>query len=198
MKLFIKKTKNTGYTIIETMIAVSLFLVIIMVGMGALLNTNLIHQKSQNTRSIIDNLSFIMEEISRNLRVGYNYHCGNDLNNITTPMDCSDGVVIAFESATGDINNATDQWVYKIDSDDGGVTYNISKSTNSGATFVKLNSSLILIETASSSFSVIGALPPPDALQPYATIKLAGKIIYKNIETPFSLETSVSQRLIDR
>ena len=68
-----KNNKQTGYTIIETMISVSLFLIIITIGMGALLNANLLHQKSRDMRSIMDNLSFIMEDMSRNLRTGYDY-----------------------------------------------------------------------------------------------------------------------------
>ena len=52
--------KEAGYTIIETMVAVSIFLIVIMYGMGALLNANLLHQKSQDLRSILDILSFII------------------------------------------------------------------------------------------------------------------------------------------
>src|SRR3989339_2244393 len=95
VKLKIENCKG-GYTIIETMIAISLFLVIIMAGMGALLNANLLHQKSQNMRSIIDNLSFIMEDMSRNLRTGYDYHCG-DFSNIESPQSCVSDNIIFFE-----------------------------------------------------------------------------------------------------
>src|SRR3989344_6833233 len=73
-KLKIKNYKE-GYTIIETMISVSLFIIVILSGMGALLNANLIHQKSRDMRSILDNMSFIMEDVSRNLRIGSNYRC---------------------------------------------------------------------------------------------------------------------------
>ena len=82
---------SKGYTIIETMISVSLFLVIVMAGMGALLNSNLLHQKSRDMRSIMDNLSFIMEDLSKNLRTGYNYHCVDDLSNdFTIPASGED------------------------------------------------------------------------------------------------------------
>ena len=71
-----KIVKNKkGYTIIETMISVSLFLIIVMSGMGALVNANVLHQKSQDMRSIMDNLTFVMEDMSRNIRTGYNYQC---------------------------------------------------------------------------------------------------------------------------
>ena len=74
-----------GYTIIETMIAITLFIIIVMAGMGALLNANLLHQKSQDMRSIVDNLSFVMEEMSRNLRTGFDYQCFDASNPIASP-----------------------------------------------------------------------------------------------------------------
>ena len=197
-----KTDKQRGYTIIETMIAISVFLIAVMSGMGALLNANLLHQKSQDMRSIIDNLSFIMEDMSRNIRTGYNYRCisdGNFSSNINSPRSCNSGGAIAFESASGNKNLDTDQWVYKIESQDGGVTFNISRSVAGGAagSWVQLNSSEININSF-SGFSVVGALPTSgDNQQPFVIIKLVGEINYKDIETPFNLETSVSQRLSD-
>ncbi len=190
--------KNKGYTIIETMIAISLFLIIIMAGMNALLNANLISNKSQDMRSIMDNLSFILEDISRNVRTGYNYHCG-DLSSIDVPLSCANAGILAFEETHGDTGTIADQWVYKIESIDGGLTYNISKSVSGGiaGSFVQLNSSEIVLK-ASSGFSVLGAEPPMgDFQQPIVMIRLVGEIRYKNTVTPFSLQTSASQRLID-
>ena len=45
------------------MISISLFLVVVVFGMNALLNANVVHQKSQDMRSILDNLSFILEDM---------------------------------------------------------------------------------------------------------------------------------------
>jgi Tfp pilus assembly protein PilW len=95
---------TTGYTIIETMIAISLFLVVVMTGMTALLNANLLHQKSQNMRSIIDNLSFIMEDMSRNIRTGSNFHCaapGDTLSNLSTAKSGPSCWAVAFRAADG-------------------------------------------------------------------------------------------------
>lgn len=184
------KASRGGYTIIETMISIAVFLIVIMIGMTALLNVNLIHKKSQDMRSILDNLSFIMEDMSRNLRTGYDYHCIDDGDvTATYPHDCINGAGISFKSTFGD------QWVYAIYPDG-----SIQKSVNNGNYFITLNSSDIKINTSLSSFTVIGAEPPgisKDRLQPYVTIKLVGEIVYKDITTSFSLQTSVSQRLID-
>src|SRR3972149_4215789 len=101
VKLKIENCKG-GYTIIETMIAISLFLVIIMAGMGELLNANLLHQKSQNMRSIIDNLSFIMEDMSRNLRTGSKYYCiicDDNLYSLSRGKGCHSSPIGSFVSS---------------------------------------------------------------------------------------------------
>ncbi len=183
---------TTGFTIIETMIAISLFLIIVTVGMGSLMSATSLSRKSQDARSIMDNLSFIMEDISRNLRTGFSYHCvDNGIYSATTPYSCAFGQGISFKSAYGN------QWVYKIESLDGGITYNISKSVDGGTTWTVLNTSEISLDS-NSGFIVTGAEPPPgNTIQPFVIIKLSGKIVSKEITTPFSLETGVSQRLTD-
>ena len=84
-----------------------------------------------------------------------------------------------------------------IESRDGGTTYNIYRSVDGGTTWVQLNPPEVLISSI-SGFSVLGALSPPgDLQQPFVTIRLVGRITTQNVVTPFSLQTSVSQRVID-
>ena len=185
-KKYIKK--ESGYTIIETMIAVSLFIIIVMAGMGALFNANLLHNKSQNMRSIIDNLSFVLEDMSKNLRVGSNYYCilgGQIPDDVVDTNNCpGGGAGISFKSGYDD-----SQWVYYWNND------KIFRKIDD-ADSIQMTPEEIDIENL--SFIVTGAESPPDPNQPFVTIKLAGTITYKDIETPFSLQTSVSQRMIDR
>lgn len=185
----IYKKKIAGYTIIETLIAISIFLIIIIAGMSSLLTASNAHQKTQDVRSIMDSLTFVMEEISRNLRTGYDFTCISGTNQF-----CG---TIVFENAFGDSMDAGDNWAYKVESSDGGATYNISKSTNNGASWVELNQTEVKLSSI-SGFSILGpASPPGDTQQPLITVKLSGTITYRSIITPFSLQTSVSQRLID-
>jgi len=181
-----------GFTIIETMIAVSIFSIIVIIGMSSLLNVGLISNKSKDMRSIMDSLSFTMEDISRNLRTGYDYHCVDDGNfTIVNPYSCPNangGTGISFKPSSGG------QWVYRI--------YNgsIQKSVDGGAvgSFIELTPPGVKINFL-SSFTVFGAEPlPGDTYQPFVMIRLSGTITSKdNIVTPFFLQTGVSQRLID-
>jgi type II secretory pathway pseudopilin PulG len=192
----------TGYTIIETMIAVSIFLIIVMVGMDSLLNAGLIHQQSQDVRSLLDSLTYTMEDMSRNLRTGSNYSClaaGDTISAFSAPAPKSGQKcwAIEFEPAKGNPLMA-DQWIYKIESQDSGTTFNISKSVDGGTSWVQLNPAGVLINSI-SGFSVLGAETSKsgDKQQPLVIIRLVGKITTKSVDTPFYLQTSVSQRLLD-
>ncbi|MFA6520566.1 MAG: hypothetical protein WCT44_03095 [Candidatus Paceibacterota bacterium] len=193
-KIFPKlnKKQSEGYTIIETMIAVSLFVIIVTVGMNALLNANVLHNKSQDMRSIIDSLSFAMEDISKNLRTGYDYHCIDDGDlALIDSHSCITGTGISFKSSSGL------QFIYYLES--GAFGDNIFKSV-AGDPAVQLLPDEVVIDSV-DIFTVSGAqsttAPTPDFNQPFVTIRLEGHIDYKDTSTPFSLQTSVSQRGID-
>jgi len=222
MKRTLKQLEN-GYTIIETMIAISLFIIVVVTGLGSFLNANVVHHKSEDMRSILDNLSYVMEDMSRNLRTGYVYHCIYGVSGsgtaatspssfLSTPASCpSGGWGIAFETDVGD--NTTrdgdpidydDQWVYYIGVDTSipgnrvGVWKAVAGPYGASA-FTKVTPDEVNIDAAASSITVIGAesYSSGNRQQPYVIIRLVGTITYKNVVTPFSLQTAVSERLID-
>lgn len=122
------KVKNSqsqkGFTLLEAMVAISIFTVVMVLGISALLTVSNTHKKTQNLRSIVDSVSYMMEDISRNMRLGSLYHCFTassiqmaDLdmlsNTITDPADCpSPGggaypwagyAAVGFEGQDGDL-----------------------------------------------------------------------------------------------
>ena len=187
------KNKKCGFTIIETMISVAIFLIIVTISMEALLNVSFIHQKSQNARSIMDSLNFVMDDMSRNIRTGYDYGCLNEES--TNIGDCplggeTPGPGISFTSSDG-ISHV----VYELRYDNNNVLY-IQKSIDGGIP-MRLTSEQVNLDLGSSGFNVSGAAGIGDGLQPIVTIRLNGSITTKGNVTPFSLQTSVSQRQID-
>jgi type II secretory pathway pseudopilin PulG len=204
-KLRIKKQKKSGYLLLETMISVALFSIVIMAGMGALLNANRLHNKSKDMRSILDNLSFSMDDMSKNIRTGYDYYCIPNGNNPIFPIPAVPSVWsgqncigIEFEPAGGG-----SPWAYLLNPAQG----TISRTTDGGATWVVLTPTEAVITNSVFPFSVLGAEPPPDLAngqlgndyqQPLVNIRLVGSILYQNnVNSPFSLQTSVSQMGID-
>ena len=201
---------KSGFTIIETMVSVSIFIIIVMAGMTALLNANLVHNVSQNMSSIMDNLNFVMDDMTKNLREGDTYDCINDIPSSVVATSGEDCKGIAFKSGNDD--GTINYFVYYLDDSSSG-SYQIWRySSNNIAginditNYTQMTSGdQLSIKNYQNVFSVLGAAKPilnagtytGDLQQPLVTIKLAGSIKYKNTETPFSLQTSVSQRSKD-
>ena len=197
-----RRSMTEGYTIIETMIAISLFTIIVMSGMGALMSANAIHKKSQGMRPIT-------EDMSRNLRTGSKYHClilGETMppaistGQLSVPKSCAGGGwAIAFEPPKG-TNSIGDQWVYYI-SNEGKIFKATYGPYDDLANYTQLTPEEVVIDPDASGFTVIGAESPlvgADRRQPFVIIRLVGTITYReDIVTPFSIQTSVSQRAVD-
>lgn len=206
MKYFYKKDNTKGFTIIEVMITISLFTLFIITGIGALLNASYYHKQNQKFSSIMDTLSFIMDDMSTNLRTGSAYVCGaEDIGDPQNP-DCDiNSHVLSFTN-----NNTTvvggEKWIYAFTQ--GADGYGDLKKSTDGSWPLSSNDNFNLNPQevrfdANSGFKVVGALPatitggPTDQIQPYIVINLSGVVIFRGKEIPFSLQTSVSQRLID-
>jgi prepilin-type N-terminal cleavage/methylation domain-containing protein len=191
------KNHEYGFTLIEVMIAITLFILVMMIGTGAVLQANTVHKKTQAVRSVADNLNFVMEDMARNLRLGRNYHCFISGDPYVQPVpqaprDCaSSSSAISFIPVAGANNDV----VYRLDPATNFAT--IQKSKDGGASFTTLSPAEVVIDPARSGFTVIGS-DPADQLEPRVIIRLAGTVNYKNLPTTFNLETTVSQRLLDR
>jgi len=193
---------TTGFTLIEVMISTALFSVIMIIGITAVLSVNNTYRKTRTMRSAIDNVSFMMEDMARNIRLGYRYRCINNgagsedvlPSNIETPVDGSNCKGIAFEPywspSLGDVD---DQVIYFID-DNG----DIFKTTNGVfLDAVPMNSIDVKIDPSKSGFTIIGAESSDDGIQPSVLIRINGTAQGSRSSTEFNLQTTVSQRLID-
>ena len=184
---------DRGFTLIEIMVSVALFAVVMTISVGSLLSLIDANRKAQALNSVINNLNFALENMSRNMRVGSTYYC-NTLSsvppNIDTTNDCSNGgVLFAFEGNGGDISDPTDQVVYRF------IDSHIEKSIDSGATFVRITASEVTID--SMKFYVVGTTAG-DSSQPRVVMTVRGTIgIGSKFQTSFNLQTTVSQRVLD-
>ena len=128
MREKITRNNKTGFTLVEIIVALGLFTIVMFVATGALLSIVSVNKKAQAQQSAINNLNFALENMTRSLRTGYNYHCelsaqnqnggwidpvvwnvnGGDI----SPNDCGDGEEIIFESDTGSQSDDFDNWGY--------------------------------------------------------------------------------------
>lgn len=192
-----KRERCRGFTLIEIMIAITLFSVIMILGSGAVLRTNATYKKTQTLRAVMDNLSFVMEDMARNLRLGSNYHCFANGESYIQPtpqntQDCAQSsTAISFIPVTGTNNDI----VYRLEPTNLNA---IEKSKDGGVSFATLTPTEVVIDSTKSGFTVIGA-DPADLVEPRVIIRLVGTVTFKTgLESSFNLQTTVSQRLLDR
>ena len=187
----INKSEQSGFTLIEIMIATGLFVVVMVVGVGAVLNVNTTYRKTQKIRSIVDNLGFTMEDMSKTLRTGVTYVCPG------VPVSAGSSFTISGAVSCGTKNYAIEfQSASGLDTIYAIVNGGLFKSTTGGADFVRMTSQEIVIDPTHSGFTVIGNLPS-DTIQSHVIINLEGNILYRDNISNFALQTTVTSRVLD-
>src|SRR3989338_10752149 len=66
---------KSGFTLIELLVSISIFSVVTIVAVGALLNLARAADRSHAILTAIGNLDFAMEQMARTIRVGTYYYC---------------------------------------------------------------------------------------------------------------------------
>ena len=196
MKIF-SSQKEYGFTLAEMMVAIGIFTAFSVYAIGAALIVVDKHNREQDMRSSMDSLNFIMEDMSRNLRLGTNFHCfaagetgtGIDGTGAVTPQNCSSGSnKIVFIGVTG----TPITYIFTSPSS-GAVT--IQKIFGTGSPQV-LSVPYVTIDYTKSGFVVDGA-PQGDGLQPVVNIGIAGTVTTKGVTSNFSIQTTVASRPLD-
>ena len=189
-----------GFTLIEILVSVAIFTTVMVISLGALLSMAESDRKAQTLKSVINNLNFALDAVSRAMRTGVNYHCDVSQTPVTTPRDCdqasSGATSIAFLSA----DNQTVQYCW------GGYfsgAWSCTASTKTAVLVRKGASGPYAPLTASEvtvtnlQFYVTGA--EGAQLQPHVVILLSGTVPVSASQTStFDLQTSVTQRLYDQ
>ena len=191
MKKRYPRNTSEGFTLIELIVALGLFIVVIFIGVGSLLSVVDINRKAQAMRTAMDNLNLAMEEMSREIRMGTKYYCDPDL---TFPIVFSNNVV-GCDIATGE--HGTFAFL-----DQNGLTIvyrrngaRIEKSRDGGATFVAVTAPGITIEYL--KFDVMRVVNWADFTgeQPSMLIAIGGTAGVKDaLLSKFTLQTWVVQR----
>jgi prepilin-type N-terminal cleavage/methylation domain-containing protein len=194
-------TRNRGFTLIELMVSVALFAIIMVMALGALLSISAADRKAETIESVMNNLNFAVESMTRTIRTGYDYHCGT-----LTGGDCANGDTL-FKFTAQDGSSI----IYAYDNSSacgqtGAVAGCILRSTNGGATYLPITAPEVIITNAASTgsglqFYLRGSSlgSTGDNTQPNVVITINGYVkISETQKSPFTIQTSVTQRLYDR
>jgi len=186
-----------GFTLIELMVSVTIFIIVMTVALGALLSMSASGRRAEAVKTVMNNLSFALESMTRTIRTGFDYHC-----NTSGGSDCylTAGHTFFFTSAT----TPPQTIAYCLGTT--GTTCGTStscaagcsilRSTNGGSTYQAMTAPEVKIYNM--SFYLQGS-SPSDNIQPRVTITLDGAAITADV-TPatFQIQTSVTQRIYDQ
>ncbi len=189
------KNKERGFTLVELMVATTIFVVIIISSIGSLLVLLGASKDSRGLRFAMDNVNFAMESMTRSVRMGINYYCATDPT-VSIPTDSETfnncpggGTLLSFIPQA---NTASPRVTYKLktrEPSNPNSTRTIERCD--GNNCVEIVSSDINIDTL--KFFVIGA-DPLDAIQAKVYILLKGTVMVKDKPSSFMIQTLASQR----
>ncbi len=197
----IKLQQNKAFTLIELMVATTIFSIIMLMGVGSLVVSSNSAKYARRLRIAVDNVNFAMESMTREIRMGTNYYCGDTVVlsiNLGT-SDCKIKHIIAFKPQ--DVLGAPDRVSYQATSKngDGKYPYTLERCEfkSSTTTCVSITSSDVDLDIL--NFFVDGsALPPFNTVQPSVKILLKGVVNIGGTGTPFALQSIASQRSTEK
>jgi prepilin-type N-terminal cleavage/methylation domain-containing protein len=179
--------KTKGFTLIEMLVAVTIFIIVMLVAVGTLVSILGANQRAQNEKLVLDNMSQALETMSRFIRDGSVYHCGPG-GSVGNAQTCSNGAsFFALEGHGGSPTTESDQIVFRLNN---GV---IEESTDGGSTYVPMTASAVTITSLTfTTISYGAAIEEPKIL-----ITIEGESGNDTSKTAanYRLQTLVSQRL---
>ncbi len=201
------RSAQAGFTLVELMVSLSLFIIVVVALVGSLFTVNDASRKVQAMRTVMDNISFAMETISRNVRTSTDIVCGGTTYANTPNCAIEDDITgsidqhsaLSMHSTLGENRVVEFQWVLgpngngeiqkrTIPIDDNGVIMYGNTSE-----WVAITSPEIDIEKL--AFFVNGASNYTDIMQPNVIVKMEGTATIKGDTTvPFAIQTYLSQR----
>lgn len=215
------KKNQAGFTLIEMIVSLAIFSISVTITIGALLVLIASNQKLQGEQSVMTNLAFAMDSMTREIRTGTNYYCdeatdynqggpnnifksGNNQDLIIglDTNSCEGGVDgvnidlqgISIIEAGNSITGVDDRILYFFDQTD---PDNKTLKRKVGAEAAQsIVSSGLVIENA--EFFVSGAPPKSvgnNLYQPTVTIHITAREI--DNDKKYYLQTTVTQRILD-
>lgn len=161
----------------EVMVSVTIFTIIVTIGMGSLMTIFKTLQKTRADRQTIDSISYVLDTMTRRIRTGKDYVVTTSKINFTD----QDGESVSFFSKV-DIENGVNR-LYIIDSLLGNQDIPVDITPEN---FDLQSFELELVEN-----------DPNDTIQPIVKINLVGFVKSGQQQSRLAVQTAVSQRFLD-
>jgi prepilin-type N-terminal cleavage/methylation domain-containing protein len=220
---FNMKTRSIrGFTLVELLVASSIFSSVLIIAVGALFSAQTINTRIQESQIILDGVNLATEVISRDIRYGSDFHCANATPTPITALrlGCAyptGGSAIVFKPPTklagsatpsldrvsysvGEVafNGTTTRVIFRTEYPSGNVVG--SRTYQVTPTDVDINSLVFYVHGANSSSGAIDVGGVIDYDQPIITMSISGITIPSKINVDpvtFNLQVTSSSRSLD-
>ena len=178
---------NKGFSLIEILVSIAIFSVVMVTAAGALLATIDANHKAQAIQLAMNNLGFALESMSRVIREGNTYYCGDkdtlekNLANNQSPNDCGGGENFFAFKRTSDNKTVS----YYLSGDKIMHKEGIADAQAITASGVKVTKLTFYVSGSSDS--------QKRAMVTIVIQGTAGETA--KVQTPFNLQTTLSQRM---
>lgn len=184
----------SGFTLVEAMVALSLFAVISTAAISGVVSAERLARRSQASALAFENVSYALENMSRLIKIGSLYHCGAS-GVLTVPQDCPTAAESTFAFKGDDGKN----YLYDLVLPAG---YIRRASCTAPCTPIAANGVPVTSPSAALvkklSFYVTGSgtneNPPQQAR---VLVLMQGEVNSDTGPIPFNIQTSLSQRKLD-
>jgi type II secretory pathway pseudopilin PulG len=180
-----------GFTLIESIVSIAIFMVVMAVSVTALLSIISANKESHAIKTVMDNLNFALDDMSRSIRVGTNYSCGTQSSPSAGHINCS---------LYSDTNTQSFSYTSQYDNFDyitytliNGAIYKVDET--SGAQYELTDPQ---INVTDMRFYLAGAVVGASDGQPHVVITMTGTASNGNQKATFSIQTSVTQLQYDQ
>lgn len=175
-----------GFTLIEMLVSVAIFSIVLMVAMGAILTIIDANKKAQTLSSIMNNLNFSVDSITRTIKTGVD------------PVLVSNSITVdAIDLTRNDFARRKITFTRQTTKDGKG---RIVRKIDDGP---PVPITAPEIDITKLSFQLIGASDPPSNAaapfdQPRTLLSLEGTFkVSEKIESTFAIQTTISQRRLN-
>lgn len=191
LRYFINKSEE-GFSLVEALVAVSIFSLAVSLVLGVLLFFVSMNRYSQARNFVVENLSFAMESMTREIRFGHTYHCGqksgmpslDDSSNIQSGDECK---YIAFTLVREEEEE-------EYGEDGRRIIYYLGEGDNEGRLMKVIDGDLPGKPVTAESINIQDLNFFVRNNTPYVVIVLKGEAEVEGEKSGFNLQTSVSGR----